>query len=335
MTESDQTKSSLMVRAADLLHRALKLARRRWYVTIVLMLIGALPVLVVAWRYKKVIIPIKQLRVDNLQVNDWKENRLIIYNSYEPSYVKYVLYLSPKQSTPSYNTLFRIIFSKHLILILNEVPINDISALKGLPLKGLYMTDTKISDISSLKGMPLQDLYRNSTQISDSTQVSDISVLKGMPLSTLTLAHTQITDISVLKGLPLTSLDLTGTQISDISVLKGLPLESLILEKTQVSNISVLKGMPLMYLNLQETQVTDISVLKEMPLSYLYFHGTKISDISVLKGMAFYHLLLPKTAKDINFLKTVKTMQKINGRTTSQFWIEYDKTGVIPDVDYN
>ncbi|MCJ8330844.1 MAG: hypothetical protein MJH11_12770 [Lentisphaeria bacterium] len=206
MTDIEQTKPSPMIRIADLLHLALKLARKRWYVILALLallLIFASLVLLTIWKVHKVQVVIKQLKEDNPKA-DFKK-------------------LDQK-------------FAKR----------------------------------------------------------------------------------------PLTLLDLYRTQVSDISALKGMHLEWLRLDRTQVSDISVLNGMPLKELYFNRTQVTDISALKGMPLEKLDLNGTQVSDISALKGMPLIRLILPTSAKNIEWLKDVKTLDNINGRPATAFWEEYD-----------
>ncbi|MCJ8331958.1 MAG: hypothetical protein MJH11_18505 [Lentisphaeria bacterium] len=70
---SPLTKPSPMIRIADLLHRVLKAARRRWYVTLALLLIGLSPVLLTIWKVHKVQKAIAQLKEDNPQVKGWTE----------------------------------------------------------------------------------------------------------------------------------------------------------------------------------------------------------------------------------------------------------------------
>ena len=61
-----------------------------------------------------------------------------------------------------------------------------------------------------------------------------------------------------------------------------------------------------------------------MPLLHLSFGGTSVSDISALKGMPLKKLWLPKTAKNIEWLKNVKTLWFINDNLPADFWAKYD-----------
>ena len=71
--------------------------------------------------------------------------------------------------------------------------------------KWLNLDNTNVSDLTPLKGMPLKVLWLINTN------VSDLTPLKGMPLEELDLVNTNISDLTPLKGMPLEWLDLAGT----------------------------------------------------------------------------------------------------------------------------
>jgi Leucine-rich repeat (LRR) protein len=89
---------------------------------------------------------------------------------------------------------------------LMELPIKDLSALKGARISMLQLGRTNISDLRPLRGMPLRNL------LIYSTKVADLSPLQGMRLEQLHLSRTDVTDISALRGMPLTSLRLHHLQ---------------------------------------------------------------------------------------------------------------------------
>ena len=70
--------------------------------------------------------------------------------------------------------------------------------------------------------------------------------------------------------------------------------------------------------------MTDITVLQGMPLKRLRLDVTKVTDISVLKGMPLEDLILPERATDIEFLRKIPTLQRINEKPAAQFWKEFD-----------
>jgi len=216
-----------------------------------------------------------------------------------------------------------------LTLDLSYTGIKDISPLRGLPLKELYLDETQVSDLSPLRGMPLRKLNLSHTQ------VSDLSPLEGMALENLSLTATPVRDLSPLRGMPLRGLLVRNTNLSDISPLKGMPLESLDLVNSQVTDLSVLKGMPLIYLALSYTRIIDISVLRGMPLKELLMEKCEnLQDLTPLADCQQLELLIiPSQCKDIEFLRTMPNLKRIAytyaaNRTTvptaAEFWKEYD-----------
>ena len=73
--------------------------------------------------------------------------------------------------------------------------------------------------------------------------------------------------------------------------------------------------MPLKYLDLQGIYIKDIRPLAGLPLEYLDMRNTNITDISELKGMPLKELYLPPRAKDTEFLRNIKTLKKVNGKS--------------------
>ena len=177
--------------------------------------------------------------------------------------------------------------------------LSDLSPLKGMPLTSLKCGLTKVSELSALKGMPLTHLRCYGTP------VSDLSPLKGMPLTWLHCASTRVLDLSPLKGMRLTLLEIDGTQVSDLSPLKGMSLTSLFCFNTPVSDLSPLKGMPLKGLVCTATHVSDFSPLKDLPLKELN------CDFQ------------PK--RDAEILRSIKTLEQINGKPAADFWKEVDQ----------
>ncbi|NQZ67375.1 MAG: hypothetical protein HRT89_04840, partial [Lentisphaeria bacterium] len=391
MTEN-LSKPGLMIRIADLMYRALKAAIRRWYITIVLvLLLSALPFLITEWKLRQFQLAIIQLKKDNPQIKDWSASTIRTVDLANPfPRDKDFINLSKIGKLKDMNSLNKIFFEDLELCLRNhninarvipDFKIKNLTALKGISLKSLDLSYTNISDLSTLKGMQLKSLDLNDTQVEDisalkgmpleylnfgKTHVTDISALKGMPLTSLGLRNTQVSDISALKGMPLEDLDLYNTQVEDISALKGmqlqelnfrdtqvkditplkgmplvklilantpvsdinglkgLPLKSLWLNDTKVSDINALKGMPLKNLYLNNTQVSDISPLKDMPLKELFIVNTEISDISILKGMPLIRLKIPKAAENIEFLRSMKTLEDINSKSATDFWKYYD-----------
>jgi serine/threonine protein kinase/Leucine-rich repeat (LRR) protein len=212
-------------------------------------------------------------------------------------------------------------------LVCGHTRVSDLSPLKGMPLMSLYFWNTPVSDLSPLTGMKLTSLDCRATQ------VSELSPLKGMPLTSLVCPYTKVSDLSPLKGMPLTWLHCAGTGVSDLLALRGMRLTGLDCRGTKVSDLSPLRGMPLTTLVCPGTRVSDLSPLEDMKLTLLWCDGTQVSDLSPLKGMPLKDLwcnVQPK--RDAEILRSIKTLEKINGKPAAQFWEEVDAAAPPPSA---
>jgi Leucine-rich repeat (LRR) protein len=74
-------------------------------------------------------------------------------------------------------------------LLLNGVPLSDLTPLQSLKLTQLLLSDTKGTDLSPLKEMPLKDLWIYDTRVTDLT-----------PLQALSLEEIRLTPKNITKG---------------------------------------------------------------------------------------------------------------------------------------
>lgn len=71
--------------------------------------------------------------------------------------------------------------------------------------------------------------------------------------------------------------------------------------------------------------VADLAPLKGMPLTFLIVAPSRVSDLSPLLGMPLKELSCPFTAaRDAPILRSIKTLEKINGKPAVEFWKEVD-----------
>jgi hypothetical protein len=71
--------------------------------------------------------------------------------------------------------------------------------------------------------------------------------------------------------------------------------------------------------------VSDLSPLKGMRLWALDCAGTQVTDLSPLKGMRLRHLRCDiKTERDKEVLRSLTTLETINGKPAKEFWKEVD-----------
>jgi Leucine-rich repeat (LRR) protein len=143
-----------------------------------------------------------------------------------------------------------------------------------------------------------------------SSPLGDLAPLQGLPLAYLSCTNSEVADLSFLRGMPLTGMIWSGSnKLSDLAPLQGMRLNTLTINSTQISDLSPLRGMPLVQLACHGSKVTDLSFLKEMPLKDLR------CDFD------------PK--RDTEILRSIKTLEKINGLPVAEFWKEVE-AGKIP-----
>jgi len=159
--------------------------------------------------------------------------------------------------------------------------------------------------------------------------------IEGGKVTELSLGAPQITDISPVRALTgLKVLKLTGCRIGEISPLKGLGLSFLAIDQNSVNDISPLKGMPLVELYMHHTKIGDLRPLRGMPLVELNCTNTNISDLSPLVECPIKLLFcdfVPE--RDGSILRSIKTLERINGTPVAEFWKTHPETGAAkPDA---
>ncbi len=126
----------------------------------------------------------------------------------------------------------------------------------------------------------------------------------------LDIAHCPLMDVSPVRALRgLRGLRCEFTHVPDLAQLRGLHLSHLNCCFAPVADLKPLQGMPLTILNIRDTRVTDLTPLKDLPLKEL--------------SCSFE----PK--RDTAILRSIKTLEKINGKPAADFWKEVD--GKPPD----
>jgi serine/threonine protein kinase len=202
--------------------------------------------------------------------------------------------------------------------------LQDLSPVRALPgLQALIArTPTpKLTTLAPLRGMQLTELVLHQTA------VSDLSPLQGMKLNHLDCTcWKKVTDLSPLKGMPLKMLSIPYTRVRNLSPLKAMKLEWLNCDWTGVSDLSPLAGLPLRVLHVGHTRVSDLKPLTGLPLTYLDYTNTRVSDISPLKGMRLREVRCDfQPGRDAVILRSIRTLETINGKPATEFWKEVDK----------
>jgi tetratricopeptide (TPR) repeat protein len=213
-----------------------------------------------------------------------------------------------------------------------KVPQPDLGKLRGIPVTGLILDDTKITDLSGLRGLQLQNLSLSHTV------VRDLAALEGMPLRSLNIEATAVHDLTPLRALPLASLRMSSTRVRDLSPLSGTKIEQLFLTGCHlVHDLTPLRGLPLQTLALNRTGVTDITPLTQSPLRELNLEGcTALTDLKPLMDIATLEsVLIPTQCKDIGFLRKHPGIKRISytkmTQPAAEFWAEFDAAPAAAD----
>ena len=235
------------------------------------------------------------------------------------------------------NAKFRRVGNEIVEVDLFKSGVEDITPLKGLPLRSLDLGFLPVEDLSPLDGMPLRSLTLEQDEDSEGPKIddADLAMLKGMPLESLKMQFQDIENISSLADFKLKELNLYGTRVSDISTLKGMPLSSLWLRRTPVSDITALEGVKLVSLDLKETKVSDLNALKGMTsLKRLNIAETDVKDLTPLAGLELERLIFTRDNIDVG-LEVVRAMTSIReigesledsaNMTFDGYWNEYDE----------
>lgn len=80
-------------------------------------------------------------------------------------------------------------------LYCDGAPVSDLSPLRGMPLKVLYIPWTRVCDLSPLRGMVLIEAGL------DGTPVTDLSPLEGMPLKSIRCGFQAERDAKIVRSL--------------------------------------------------------------------------------------------------------------------------------------
>ena len=170
---------------------------------------------------------------------------------------------------------------------------------------GVVFSTDNVTNISPVRAFPELRVLQCDASYGGMTQFADLSPLKGMKLTNVNCRATRVADLSPLKDMKLTVLTCPGTKVADLSPLKEMTmLINLDCGGTLVADLSPLKDMKLTAFRCDRTNVTDLSLLKGMPLKILYCD------------------FVPQ--RDAELLRSIKTLETINGKDAKQFWKEVD-----------
>ncbi len=180
---------------------------------------------------------------------------------------------------------------------------------------------TDVSPLRALQNLSILNLHGTDGH----GKLLNLAPLKGLPLTELLFYSNQVSDLSPLQGMKLTLLQCSATFVSDLSPLKGMPLKTINFSGTKVTDLSPLTDMPLQSVRCATTSVSDLSPLKGMKLSDFWGGNDLIANYSVLKDMPLHEIQLSfDPERDTELLRSIKTLETINGKPVAEFWKEVE-----------
>jgi formylglycine-generating enzyme required for sulfatase activity len=196
----------------------------------------------------------------------------------------------------------------------------DPDTMRAMRLIGLHCEWTNVADLAPLAGMKL--IYLDCSR----TTVTDLEPLREMPMQYLYFQECQgIKSLAPLEGMPLKHFDCAGTRVADLAPLRGMKLKCFWVASTPVRDLEPLRGMPLEILDFRSTQVEDLAPLEGMKLTELHCEKSRVTDLSILRGMPLKKLSCDfRAERDAAILRSIKTLEKINGKSAAEFWKEVD-----------
>jgi hypothetical protein len=181
--------------------------------------------------------------------------------------------------------------------------------LRFLGLASTLVSDRGLANFKDCKNLSMIGL--------DSTQVTDAGLhhLRDCPnLAELYLAGTQVTDAGLanFKGCTnLERLNLTGTPTGDVGL-------------ANFQGCTKLTVLWLMYSNAGNAGLAHFKDCKN--LAILHIEGTRITDLSPLEGLPIKELSCDlKLDRDSAILRSIKTLETINGKPAAEVWKELDE----------
>ena len=218
------------------------------------------------------------------------------------------------------------------VIVAAELPscgLRDLSPLRGLQLQGLDLSGNPVRELRHLKGMPLRNLFLENTRVENLKDLSEAKLVE------LRLNNSPIQSLKGLEGQPLENLYAVGTRITEVSSLRSSNLRQLWLSESPVSDVSGLSGLPLISLTLHRTLVEDVLFVRQLPvLQRLHIGETLVEDLTPLAGVNLTRLVFTpsRIKRGMNVVRSLYGLREIGtvfddgGRDLTSpeaFWAKY------------
>lgn len=166
--------------------------------------------------------------------------------------------------------------------------ITDLSDLTQMTnLEELALCNQRIEDISGLKDLPLKELYLSKNMI------TDFSVIQSLiDLDILCILENPAVDLSPLRDCGnISQLNIQGMHLTDIDFLKNMNLNYLDMNKAEVENgifepLTEMKNLDTLCMcNVNEAAAETLSKMSTLKSLVMWGGETSLEDLKPLKGM--------------------------------------------------
>ena len=212
--------------------------------------------------------------------------------------------------------------------------------LTGVTMEWVGATDAGLTHLEDCKNLIRLDLHAgNATDAVTDAGIANFKNCKN--LIRLCLDGTaQVDDVGLAYFKDCKNIDsvgLNGTLVTDdgMAQFQNYPkLVTLHLNGDRIGNaglacLSKCKG--LQDLDIAGTQVSDLTPLKGLELTWLSCAKTEVTDLSPLHAMPLHTLncdFVPE--RDAKILRSITTLETINGKPAAEFWKELDANQTKP-----
>lgn len=184
----------------------------------------------------------------------------------------------------------------------------DLSALKGLPLQSIRITNSNISNLTFLENMPLEEVSFYAcpliTDLSslrniklkylhlESIGATDLSSLANAELTTLILRNMNITTLKPILHQPIREFEIYGSKLIDSNELNSFKLQKLVLSYSNFNDQTFINTQNLKHFSIFGGRLNRLDFLKNAPLEQLHLYQNPITDISPIQNKNITYLVL-------------------------------------------
>jgi eukaryotic-like serine/threonine-protein kinase len=158
-------------------------------------------------------------------------------------------------------------------------------------------------------------------KVTDISPVRALTELKYLTVRSGNSERAQFFDLDPIRDLKLEYLECGGTSVAELTALAGSSIRVLSCWGTWVQDLAPLKGLPIFFIDCRSSAVSSLSPLRGIAINQLYARDCAISDFSPLRDLPLRIVEADfDLARDADILRSIKSLQQINGKPTEEFW---------------